>query len=717
MEVNEGENVFFSIAATSDFTGSSYGVTFNINETGGEHFPEVHSFNQPVSSNPITFPISTNDDNIDEADSTVIISIDISNPPSGFGLRNRTVTVLIRDNDRDEEFGVGMELVDENGVPYGQNISDGITEGDQFMARVFIQDGHRRPPTVPVVADVRLNVRLANRIDGALSSAGNHDISITIPAGETSATSQLYTITDDNTFSSDDLLMTGFISSTDSALYTPDFRILYKELYIFDADPPVGEVFYTRFVDGNVNDIPAVVEGGDPFYIRFEADNSVSSPVTLTYSMVVRADHIAGFPKDEPQTRTVTVARDESSALAGPFTTIDDSQRDLPTNAEVKAILLPGAGYSVAADDDDTMRLYDNDAFPGVRIFVYKGSDRETARGTAQTNVTEGEDLHIRVEFTGLVRIPRSFDVPVSFQIRTFGNLFEGFAPDEVREATLTIPAGETGAEMTLRTTDNNLRDDTINKSLLPSEFPDSWCASRRPGIESGDRCGGALFVQVHRRPDIYNVTASTINHRAVVVDNDPDAAPANPEYTIIPTASSPVIEGEDNAVIRFDIVPPELEADITFTVSINTVQSGGEWFGHVDANGDVCTAGFIGAVTLTAGLTGGSCSTSTVTCSASGQDGHSPPCYVNVDDSGATLTVEVRDNQKMSPSSAYVAPVTITERPRTTTGMPFPRTRPKSGWLTMTPPQRLRATGRLPSQTHPCKPILFPQSTKGETL
>ena len=661
-EVNEGDGrVYFSIVTTPAPAPTQYSVIFNINETGGDHFPNTHTLSG-IQISPTTYEISIQDDMMDEPDSTVIISLDSSNLPTDYAIRNRTVTVLIRDNDEDEPLMVDLDYVNENGVPFGDTIATGITEGDSFRVRVSLSDGEI-PPIAPLEVDVTLYVVDDNLVDGILSSEGLHSIPVTIPAGETSGTSQLFTTVDDDIRGdSSEGFLRGWIPTPASGLYESDSNIV---LQIREDDPPAGEVFYLDFVDGNGNQARNIVEG-ESFYIQFEADNLVPSPVTLTYSLEVRADHIAGFPADEPQIRTVTVARDESSVLAGPFTLIDDDQRDIPAQARLDATLMSGAGYSRSSHsggDHVFTFVYDNDAFPEILIFTYKGSDVAEGRFSFQTNVTEGEDIHLRVEYAGSRRIPRSFAVPVSVQLQTFGNLFEGFAPDEVREVTLTIPAGESGAEMTLRTTDNNLRDDTIPNP--PSAFPQSWCASSRPGIETGDRCGGVLFANIRQRPDLYKIDTSTRNTRAVVVDNDPDAPPANTEYTIIPTASSPVIEGEDNAVIRFDFVPPELEADITFTVSIDdsaASPSPGRWFGRVETSGSaIVSPGFLGEITLTAATNTGSCTVAPQSQLLTNQGITSTPvsCSVSMDDSGATLTVEVRDDRFITDSN-FIAPVSI---------------------------------------------------------
>ncbi|MCY4043365.1 MAG: hypothetical protein OXF45_06140 [Candidatus Dadabacteria bacterium] len=388
-EVNEGDGrVYFSIVTTPAPAPTQYSVIFNINETGGDHFPNTHTLSG-IQISPTTYEISIQDDMMDEPDSTVIISLDSSNLPSGYGLRNRTVTVLIRDNDEDEPLEVDLDFVNENGVPFGTTIATGITEGDSFRVRVSLSDGEI-PPIAPLEVDVTLYVVDDNRVDGILSSEGEHSIPVTIPAGETSGTSQLFTTVDDDIRGdSSEGFLSGWIPTPASGLYRSRSNI---DLQIREDDPPAGEVFYLDFVDGSGNQARNIVEG-ESFYIQFEADNLVPSPVTLTYSMEVRADHIAGFPADEPQTRTVTVARDESSVLAGPFTLIDDDQRDLPAQARLDATLMSGAGYSRSSrsgGDHVFTFVYDNDAFPEITIFTYKGSDVAEGRSSFQTYVTEG---------------------------------------------------------------------------------------------------------------------------------------------------------------------------------------------------------------------------------------------------------------------------------------------------------------------------------------
>ena len=609
IEVNEGDRVSFRMKSSSPSV--RYATNFTVTETGGDHFPDAITGRTITTDAPLNFFVDTIDDSVDEDDSLVTVSL-TRGAPAGFALRQRTVTISVKDNDTGTEpLRVDFEIVDENGVAYGAD-ENGIPEGGRFRIRIFAEDG-QSPLLVPVDVSFSLNV-LSNRIDGL--PEGAHTVSITIPPGETSAVSRLYTVADDNVFQPNDTISFIIISPASEELQPFHGR---RTLLILENDTLAEEVFYINFVDGNGNRINSVTEG-NTFFVEFEADNPVRSAATLTYNMRVNGDHLADFFPGLTQTRTVDIRGGSASVRDGPFTVIDDSQRDLPRETQAIVTLLPGAGYSpssVSGEDEETLRIIDNDAPPRVQVLALKGSDR-TSGDSDETAVTEGEDVIIRAQFAEITSVPRSYDVPVAIRLQTFGNVFEGFDPDEIRELTLTIPAGDTGAEMILKTIDNRLLDSIARP---PGFFSFGQC---------GTSCGGAARLTVRQRPGHYLIERHGGEFRAVVIDNDSLSPPATPEseYLIVPSASSPVIEGTDDVVIRLDFVPPELESNIRFNFFLGDRVGDNAWFTDT-------IVGFGAFVELNAGTNTGSCQTS-----------NPVPCNVSMDDSGATLTVGLIDNQ-----------------------------------------------------------------------
>ena len=87
-EVNEGDTVHFALDSTLPDITALYNYRLNINETGGDHLPNPTTMFQSGST-VTSFSIATQDDMMDEPYSTAIISIEVSNLPSSFALRNR----------------------------------------------------------------------------------------------------------------------------------------------------------------------------------------------------------------------------------------------------------------------------------------------------------------------------------------------------------------------------------------------------------------------------------------------------------------------------------------------------------------------------------------------------------------------------------------------------------------------------------------------------
>ena len=240
-----------------------------------------------------------------------------------------TVTVRIRDNDDDEPLWVGLSFVDENGVPYGENIH----EGDRFRVKVSaVSEVSQIPLHFPVSVGVSLSAAHDNRVSDIGTQTTT--FTLTIPAGETGATSEVYTATDDSLYLEQTTVSASFSESreADGSISTPFYRVLSDytdtEITILENDLP-PEVFYLSIVDGNDNEISEITEG-DNFTVQFESDTPAQSDITLTYGVAPPTDVVSGLVRSTTfHRRTVTVPGGNTSA-GFEFSTIDDLTMSVP---------------------------------------------------------------------------------------------------------------------------------------------------------------------------------------------------------------------------------------------------------------------------------------------------------------------------------------------------------------------------------------------------
>ena len=386
-------------------------VDLSVTETGDMlHFLDVgsRSFTIPAGANSATLRLYPYTDAVNEWLSTVTVAVGSGVGYSVGSPGSASVTV-----DDDEVPSIG---VDPSASP--------VSEGTAATFTVHRQYG---PSAQPTTVELRITETGAMISPTPLAS-------VTIPAGDTSATLNVPTIDDGD--AEVDSVVTAAIVSVDGHL-----GAVHPSSYGASASVVVHD---------NENTAPWVTIS-PPRFARPEgrtADFTVSrsgttsSPLAVALLVAESGDVLSGTAPT-----SVTIPAGEASVTFEVPTVDDDVDED---DSIITADVAGGSGYAIGTPGSASIPVYDNDfsRLPEVDIL----------QGTWDT--IEGGDVSFTVSRAG----PRGLPLTVALRVTETGDVLAGVAPSSV-----TIPAGETHATIEVSTADNGVEEDdsTVTAAIV----------------------------------------------------------------------------------------------------------------------------------------------------------------------------------------------------------------------------------------------------------
>ena len=515
----EGDIVEFTVIHTGVAT-SPVTVQLAVSETGDVLYsPEgsSRSFTIPAGTNSATFRVETLNDAEDDWLSVVTVAVASGTGYSVGSPGSASVIVL-----SDEIPGVSVAPVTS---PVSEGIAAGFTVRHQFG-----------PSTQPATVELRVNET------GDMLSA-TALVSVTIPAGDTSATFEVPTV--DDVDAEVDSVVTVVIESVDG-----DLSAVHPSSYGASASVVVHDNENTA---PRVNVSPprlAPTEGTSAGF-TVSRSGATSSPLTVALTVSETADMISGATLT-----SVTIPAGEATATFDVPTDDDGVDED---DSVIMVQLAGGAGYAVGTAGSAIISVRDNDgALPKVRIL----------RGTWDT--IEGGTAAFIVERGG----PRGSPLTVALRVTETGDVLSGAAPTSV-----TVPAGETSATFEVTTDDDAVEEGdsiiTANVASGPGYTVGAPAAARVPVYDNdapptidirptfGATEGGSARFIVHRAGSAAAalVVELTVAETGSMVDADDEGSTS----VVIPAgATSATLEvptddddvDEDDSTVTVTISP-----------------------------------------------------------------------------------------------------------------------------------------------------------------
>ena len=398
------------IVSRAGSAASALTVELTITETG-EMIDPAHegstSVTIPAGAVSATFEVPTDDDDVDEDDSTVTATI---SPGAGYAIgvpNSASVTVYDNDDAPTVTIRPGVALATEGYAPRF------IISRTGYWTSALVVD-----LTVTETGDM-------------IGPDDEGPTSITIRARETSAT--LYVPTVDDTVAEDDSTVTATI--TTSTRYT--------------TGTPDSASVTTRDDDGTptvtIRSAPFRVPEGNAARIIVHRSGPTTSPLTIELTVTETGDMVD--PSHQGPT-SFTIPADQITATFE-LPTVDDAIDE--DNSTVTVTISDGGGLTIGSRNSERFTVVDND-LPTITI------------QPGMSPVTEGAFARFTVDRTGVTTFGMTIDLSVS----ETGDMIH---TDDEGRTSVTFRAGETTATLDVATVDDTLAEDdsTIAATIATS--------------------------------------------------------------------------------------------------------------------------------------------------------------------------------------------------------------------------------------------------------
>ena len=414
--ITEGASIVFAVSRTGA-TSSALTVDVRVTETGdmvaaGEE--GSRSVTIPFGDSSASFTVATVDDSDIEPDSAVAVTVTSG---VGYGVVSPgSASVTVTDDD------LPLVAVGAAGSP--------ITEGDSAHFALSRTGSTTSPLTVDLTVSETGGDMVAPTDEGSRS--------VTIPAGDSSASFAVATV-DDSDDESDSTVTVSISSGAGYGVVSPgSARVIVND----DDTAPVAYVF------PSVRSTLPVTEGAS---LIFEVSRSFRDPVTAPLTVNLRVTEIGdAVAATDLGARSVTIAVGDSSVTFSVLT-VDDTVAE--GDSVVTVELTGGTGYSFSPFYSKSVAVYDNDDTPPT-----------VAIRPVESPIFEDWYPEFTVIHTGATTAPLTVALTVT---ETGDTLY----PTEKGSRSFTIPAGTNSA---------TLRLDTVN------DADDDWLSTVTVAVASG---------------------------------------------------------------------------------------------------------------------------------------------------------------------------------------------------------------------------------------
>ncbi|MCG8359643.1 MAG: FecR domain-containing protein, partial [Kiloniellales bacterium] len=424
-EVTEGGTLFFEVTSSNADQNNPITATFTISFAGpGTGNADAGDLTVPSLTGTVTIPAGATSATIDVEtfddallEGTETFTVTLSNPSANAVLADDTATGTIQDNDPLATLSIGDAEVTEGGTLVFEVTSSVADQNEPITATFTISFAG------PGVGNADAGDLTVPSLTGT----------VTIPAGETSATIDVGTF-DDQVFEGAETFSVT-LSNPSANAEIGDGEATGT---ILDNDPaplPVLSIGDAEVTEGGTLSFEVTLDQADP-----------EIPVTATFTISFAAAGVgnadAGDLAVPSLTGTVTIPAGETSATID-VETIDDT---LIEGAETFAVTLSDPSANAVLADDTAIGTIQDDEPVQAQLSI--GDAEVTEGGTLVFEVTSSvadQNAPITATFT------------ISFAGPGAGNADAGDLTVPNLTGTVTIPAGDTSATIDVETFDDTL--------------------------------------------------------------------------------------------------------------------------------------------------------------------------------------------------------------------------------------------------------------------
>ena len=531
-DVTEGENAEFTLTRDGA-TNEALFVTFSV--TGGDaalSHDAPTSATIPANATTVTVSLATEDDNIDEPDATLTLTL-ADGEAYDLG-SDRAATLTVQDND---------------GTPELTAADASASEDADLVFEITLNPASSQE----VAVDYEITPDTAQAADYTGTTSG----AVTFAPGETSKDVTLGLV--DDTVDEPDETVTLTLSGLTGTASIADGAAMGT---ITDNDLP----------SVTVSSGGDVTEGESAEFTLTRASQDTGAALLVNFT-VTGGDAV--LSSNAPTAATIPA---NATTVTVSLATEDDNT-DEP-DATLTLTLTDGAAYDLGSDRSATLTVQDNDDAPD-------DNDLPVVTVTSGGNVTEGADA----EFT-LTRASEDTGaaLTVTFSVTGGGTALINDAPTSA-----TIPADATTVKVSLATEDDNTDepDATLTLTLTDGDAYDLGTPSvATVTVEDNDDTPTLTVADASASEDadlVFALTLHPASSQEVTVDYEitPDTAQAA-DYAGATSGSVTFAPGETSKGITLDLVDDEAaEPDETVTLTLANL-TGPANFGDGAATGTI---------------------------------------------------------------------------------------------------------------------------------